>query len=196
MPAPHTHPGIDSLFPGVPKANVMELRLRNFRQLFNSLDPSPFIEKDLDHEAEEFLISWAREIPRSESRALIVHLEEADPNEDMNALVASAIHNFFEYRARMKRQDMHEFFRHANMCLLIGLLVLTACFLAGLQIEAHFGEEAWGVLIRESLLIGGWVAMWRPLELFLYEWWPIRRMVRLFRGLDNMPIRVIVAGRS
>ena len=24
-------------------------------------------------------------------------------------------------------------------------------------------------------MIGGWVALWRPLEIFLYDWWPIRR---------------------
>ena len=34
-------------------------------------------------------------------------------------------------------------------------------------------ENRFADVIRESLLIGGWVAMWRPLEVFLYDWWPI-----------------------
>jgi hypothetical protein len=29
--------------------------------------------------------------------------------------------------------------------------------------------------------------MWRPLEIFLYDWWPLRRMVRLYRKLAAMP---------
>ena len=29
-------------------------------------------------------------------------------------------------------------------------------------------------MASESLLIGGWVAMWRPLEVFIYDWWPVR----------------------
>jgi hypothetical protein len=36
-----------------------------------------------------------------------------------------------------------------------------------------------GGIIRESLLIGGWVAMWRPMEILLYDWWPIRAEARL-----------------
>ena len=45
-------------------------------------------------------------------------------------------------------------------------------------------------VFRESLLIGGWVAMWRPLEVFLYDWWPIRAEARLFDRLAAMPVRL------
>ena len=44
--------------------------------------------------------------------------------------------------------------------------------------------------LRESLLIGGWVAMWRPLEVFLYDWWPIRAEARLYDRLAAMPVRI------
>jgi hypothetical protein len=45
-------------------------------------------------------------------------------------------------------------------------------------------------VIREGFLIGGWVAMWRPLEVFLYDWWPIRAEARLFDRLSRMPVRI------
>jgi hypothetical protein len=45
-------------------------------------------------------------------------------------------------------------------------------------------------IVAEGLLIVGWVAMWRPLEIFLYEWWPTRRRCRGFDKLSR--IRVIV----
>lgn len=38
-----------------PDSQQIELRLRELAQLFNSLDPSPFIERDLDSDAEEFI---------------------------------------------------------------------------------------------------------------------------------------------
>ena len=193
---PQSREAQESPFPDIPRKHVMELRLKNFRQLFNSFDPSPFIEKDLDQEAEDFLVSWAREISRKQKFGLLVHLEECDSETDVNEVVTSAIHNFFEYRADLKRQDMREFFRQANTSLIIGLLVLSTFFLIGLQIERSAGDQAFSVLVRESLLIGGWVAMWRPLEMFLYEWWPIRRMIRLFRRLAEMPIKVAVSVQS
>ena len=51
--------------------------------------------------------------------------------------------------------------------------------------------EPLGEILRESLLIGGWVAMWRPLEVFLYDWWPIREEARLFDRLSAMPVRIV-----
>ena len=41
---------------------------------------------------------------------------------------------------------------------------------------------------RISLVIGGWVALWRPMENFLYEWWPIHRDARLSDRLAAMPV--------
>jgi hypothetical protein len=39
------------------------------------------------------------------------------------------------------------------------------------------------------MIIGGWVAMWRRLEIFLYDWWPIRSERKLFDRLSAMPVR-------
>ena len=44
--------------------------------------------------------------------------------------------------------------------------------------------------------IGGWVALWRPMEIFLYSRWPIKRMQKLYTRLANMEIRIAVAGES
>jgi len=46
-----------------------------------------------------------------------------------------------------------------------------------------------------SLSIAGWVAMWRPMELFLYGWWPIRGEARLYDRLAVMPVRIRSAPR-
>jgi len=45
-------------------------------------------------------------------------------------------------------------------------------------------------LLSESLIIGGWVALWRPMEIFLYDWWPIRAEARLLDRLAAMPVSV------
>ena len=49
-------------------------------------------------------------------------------------------------------------------------------------------------VISESLVIGGWVAMWRPLEIFLYDWWPIRNERRIYDRLSRMPVRIVCTG--
>ena len=63
--------------PGEPQR--IELRLRELAQLFNSLDPSPFLERDLDADAEEFIVGWAREVHLGHELELVVHLAEMPP---------------------------------------------------------------------------------------------------------------------
>src|SRR5439155_10099296 len=58
--------GSPSLSQQMPGVHHIELNLRDINQLFNTMDPSPFHEKDLDHDAEEFILSWAQEFHRHE----------------------------------------------------------------------------------------------------------------------------------
>ena len=46
-----------------PPRHVIRLRLDSIHQLFNSLDPSPFVGRDLDAAAEDFIMDWAQEDP-------------------------------------------------------------------------------------------------------------------------------------
>jgi hypothetical protein len=45
-------------------------------------------------------------------------------------------------------------------------------------------------VLAEGLLIIGWVALWRPVEIFLYDWWPIRRQQKRFEGIARMPVEI------
>ena len=56
--------------------HTISLKLRDTNQLFNSMDPSPFIEKDLDDDAEEFIVSWAQEFPPNAAIKLRIHLDQ------------------------------------------------------------------------------------------------------------------------
>jgi hypothetical protein len=51
--------------------------------------------------------------------------------------------------------------------------------------------ETWATISRESLTIGGWVAMWRPMEIYLYDWWPLRRRTLVYRKLSRMPVEIV-----
>jgi hypothetical protein len=58
-------------------ANSIEVRIAEISQLFDSLDPFPFRDKDLDKEAEEFIVSWARELPVDQPLKIVVHLPQS-----------------------------------------------------------------------------------------------------------------------
>jgi hypothetical protein len=173
-----------------PKCALIEIHVSDLKEFFNSLDPTPFLKRDLDPEAEEFIASWARDMPRDAPLGLLVHLDGPVPD-NANDVVHAAVRDHFEREANDTRRRLRQLFRVGRISLIIGLAVVTGSVLVGDVVETMLQENRFGSIIRESLLIGGWVAMWRPIEIFLYDWWPIRSEARLFDRLSRMMVRVV-----
>jgi len=168
---------------------VIEVHVGELKQLFNAIDPSPFREKDLDANAEAFIVSWARDVSREAPLALLVYLDRPAGLPEEPSILRDAVHEFFSQRAQASRQRLRQLFRVGRTSLVIGLAFLAVSLLAGDFAAKALGNGI-GELLRESLLIGGWVAMWRPMEIFLYDWWPIRADARLYDRLAAMPVRI------
>ena len=166
---------------------LIQLHLRSLGQLFNSMDPSPFTERDLDDQAADFIITWAQECHRQQRLALEIRIDAAAPPEADHAAVIDAVHNYFTYRADMARRQLREHLRQGPPALAIGLLFLAAATLASRWVGIRW-PGAMGQVAAEGLLVGGWVAMWRPFEIYLYGWQPIRRRRRLLLRLATMPV--------
>ncbi len=167
----------------------IELKLRDIGQLFNTMDPSPFNEKDLDHDAEEFIVSWAREFPLHEPVALVVHLGTLPPDQDPQSMIERAIHHYFAYRVELNRLEFRHLMQDGRRSLFTGLVFLATCLTLSKLLVGE-GAGAFSVLGRESLTIAGWVAMWRPMEIYLYDWWPVRRRQKILKRLSQMPVEV------
>ena len=175
----------------------IEVFVNRIEQLFNSMDPSPFQEKDLDHDAEEFIVSWAKEYARKDPLLLVVHANQ--PTEIADEVIERAVRNYFVYRGRLNRLEFKQLLKQGRISLAIGLLFLTSCLLVSeLLLQQQPGTLL--SLLRESLTIGGWVAMWRPMQIFLYDWWPLRRVGKIYEKLSHVPVelrmRSIVAQTS
>ncbi len=182
-------------FPPNPGSRVtgstIKLKLREITQLFNSLDPSPFTEQDLDHDAEEFIVSWARELPRHHDLRLTLSLERPLPATQTAEIVGDAIRHYFAYRASINRLELRYLFKQGRTSLLIGTSFLAGCLLLSQAIAHREPSGAFWSIAQEGLTIAGWVAMWRPMEIYLYDWWPIKRRGSLLLRLSRMKIEVV-----
>jgi hypothetical protein len=173
-----------------PNCQLIEVHVGELNQLFNAIDPAPFRNRDLDPAAEEFIVGWAREIPGDVPLGLVVHLDRPEGLPEEPAILRDAIAEFFRNRAQASRRRLRQLFKQGRTSLLIGVTVLAVSLFAGDVVARLFGEDRLGGILRESLVIGGWVAMWRPMEVFLYDWWPIRADAKLADRLSAMPVRI------
>jgi len=152
------------------------------------MDPSPFQERDLDDDAEEFIVGWAQEFPRHDPVSLVIHVNQTPAQPDAQHVVETAVRHYFSYRTNLKRLELRHLLKEGRTSLFIGLTFLAACMLTSQLLRRQ--EETLLIVLREGLIIAGWVAMWRPMEIFLYEWWPLLRRDRLYQKLSRMHVEV------
>src|SRR4051812_12480227 len=89
-----------------PRSAVIEVHVRDLSQLFNSMDPSPFLEKDLDVDAEEFIVSWARELPDESRLSILVHLDRPSIVPEETRSLGDAVHSYFHHRADLTQRRL------------------------------------------------------------------------------------------
>lgn len=172
-------------------AQRLDIRVGDLRQLFNSMDPAPFRERDLDPSAENYIVDWARELRGEAPFALVVRTSREPATADHVAILQQAIHEYFGRSAANARVRLKHLFRRGRWNLLIGVLFVAAANIVGDFAAEFFTAERYGRLVRDSFGIGAWVALWRPIEIFLYDWWPILAESKLYDRLSRMHVSVV-----
>jgi len=170
---------------------IIELQVDKVGQLFDTLDPMPFRERDLDRQAEDYIVGWARELPRNAPVRIRVHIPAAEVAGEHGKDLRQAVGRYFSYRAEVVSRDLGELFRIGRYALLVGLVVLVLCVMGGRLAARTLSAGQFGMAVDEGLIILGWVANWRPIEIFLYDWWPIVRHRNLLRRLARADVVIV-----
>jgi ABC-type spermidine/putrescine transport system permease subunit I len=184
---PRERPG----FPPRDDAAEIELVLADPRQLLRDAAVVPLGGNALDPDAAAFIAAEARR--RASGAMLRVKVllpAPLAPGPDA-ARIASAIASHFGRQAEAATEEVQELFRDGRVTLAIGLTVLVSCLLGAYSIAGFAPSGPGQRILQESLVILGWVSLWRPAETFIYGWAPILRRRRLLRRLAAAEVVVL-----
>lgn len=168
------------------QSRIITVHLQDVSRLFDAMDPSPLRSKDLHASVVEHIVESAREFPARAPLALLIHVDQASPQALDDQAVCDAVRAYFCHLSSQARRRLRLHLRRGVISLFIGLAVLGAA-LVGSQM---LGDGTVASTVRESLDIGGWVALWRPMEMFLYDWWPILGDRIFYQRLGRMPVQI------
>jgi len=176
----------------VGESAVVQLRIHDLSQLFNLMDPSPFIDKDLDADAENFIESWALEFPVSTPITVVVHLEQPPilGVPDPRRFTELAVRNFFQSKADTTRREFRQLMRTGQISLIIGIAFMALCLTLSKVITQEFPVSTTAGWLREGLAVGCWVAMWKPIDIYLYGWWPLLRRLRIYQKMSRLRVEL------
>ena len=156
-------------------------------ELFERLDPTPGADRHLEEKVEQFIVHQAEERRGAEYR-LVVQIPDPTVSASEAAALAAAIGRHFSHRAKEESSRLRDLIVDGRRDVMIGLLFLFVCGAAAL-FAVRVLTPTLGLFVEQGLLILGWVALWRPADLFLYDLRPIRRRRDLFAALSRMDVR-------
>lgn len=167
---------------------VIEIKLSDVHQLFHSLDPTPFPGQDLDRDVEEFIVGWATEHPRRTHLKLRIHLDRP-PDPTVARHVTGALGPYFAYKSQITAGKFSQLIKRGWLSLLIGSIFLALCLGAADLIRQK--TQPFFQVLHLSLIIAGWVAMSRPIEIFLYDWWPLLGERGVYTRLSRADVHLV-----
>ena len=174
---------------------IIEVAVKNSRQLFNERDPAPFRARDLDENFVNYVLSSVQEFPLKTEMKMRIEVRDESELQIKKGDLAEAIKSHFAYESQMTKAKTRKLLKTGRYFLFIGILVLFSCLAFGQLIAARSSSKV-GAIISEGFVIIGWVAMWRPIEVFLYDWWPLREQKLYLIKIAEMPVEVVCSGNA
>ncbi len=181
---------IESLYRQHGDTLVIEIVLNSVMQIYNSLDPSPFKERELNGTAEEYIYNAVDDIPPKKPVEMVVYLPEQEITPDIAITLPASIRNHFEYKSALSVREFSRLMRRGRFVLVIAAITLFFCLYARQVIPIYLGSYPGAVMLEEALLIISWAAMWEPVTIFFYDWWPIKQKQKVYDRVIRMDISV------
>ena len=181
---------IESLYKKENGMILIEIKLSSVLQLFNSFDPAPFHEKELDSAAEHYIVDTVKDFPKKTRFKIVIYLPPDIAGSERALKIPMAIHNHFQYKMMVADRKFRSRFRHGRSTLVIGLTFLAIALIAR-QLVSHLSNLLYAQLFADALLIIGWVAMWEPVTVLLYGLWPIIQERKTYEKISTIEIDVL-----
>jgi len=163
----------------------IQVRVAAVEQIFNPMDPSPLEERSLNQEVADWIEEWAEDFDKDHEITVEIYVADGRFAGREQAII-NGLHNHFEYREWQSDRELRKLLREGRISLLIGICAIAGFNLLSKAIRSSTNPVI--EIIHDGLSVLGWVSMWKPMEIFLYEWWPIRRERRACRRLAEATV--------
>jgi hypothetical protein len=147
----------------------VDVRVGTIEQLFDTRDPAPFRERDLDPDLAEYLLDAGEDLSEEPSFRIVFWLDTPCRPGEIEAAVHAHLEGLIARNKRLRRRG-----RRIGQVTLALAIVLVVGLIALSQFVGSHVAGSLGAGLREGLVISGWVVMWRPIETLIYDWIPAR----------------------
>lgn len=170
---------------------LIDVHISSMDQFYNQLDPSPEEEKDLNEETETYIRNAVEDLtPKERKRARVVLY--LSPNQYQNTTTRGnmerAVTANFAYRLYHENRKYAFTMERGRRYLIRGLIFLVACLVISSVLTRIFADNDINLALAQSFVIIGWVALWKPVEFYLYDRRDLLDDLAVLDALTTMPV--------
>lgn len=175
------------IYPYNPDTNTITIpiRLDGFDSLFNPIDPSPSPGRDLSKELIDYLEQCSNEIDPEFKVDLVIEVVQDQNNPDREKECISSLRNFYGHEIFITENAIKKARRSAFKHLVISLACLVVYVISEqLPLSGLIAD-----IIKEAILIGGWVFMWESVTHNFIQMEPFFDQIKKFKRIIGAPVR-------
>ncbi len=143
----------------------VDIRLEDYWDAYSSWDYSPYINREMNDDLLEYLMSCSYEIPRKKALIVEFHLMKGVSDASREKKSTEGMYNFFGYKIRQAKNERMRMFRDTLTFLLLGTFLLILSYVASNFIDNALLQE----LVSEGLIIGAWVMIWEMFYIWFFQ---------------------------
>jgi hypothetical protein len=170
------------------KQHTIRIALGKPEELFAASDYAPLEGRFERLTGMERLVTGMEEAPRDARHVIEIVLPAAGA--DIEETIRRAIVGFCKAEIDEARFMMRVTRKRGLLALRVGLPILAVCLALSTAVAA-WRNDGIGTLLSNSFVIAGWVALWQPAELLLYDWWPPFHRINLLKRIAEADVRVV-----
>ena len=175
------------IYPYDPATNTITIpvRLNSYADLYNPIDPSPAPSRDLSQDVVDYLLQCSSEVDLEYKIGLSIQIIQEDRDDHNESEGINSIRNFFTHEIFLTNNQIRRSRAAALKHLAVSLTCLTIYVLSE---QVHLDGILFDI-IKEAILIGGWVFMWESVTHNFIQIDPINEEIKRFDRLISAPIR-------
>jgi len=166
----------------------IDVKIHQLKQIYNEKDPAPFRYRDLDDDFVDYVVSSAEEFSIKTPLKLVLHVSDEALPEASKEEAGKSISEYFAYEQELQRKKLKKIIKRGQFFLFLGIIGLLVCLILSEIVLFYDPNTKIGNFISHGFIIAAWVALWRPIELILYDWWPCLDKIKVFRKLKDVSV--------
>ena len=165
------------------------MQLRNAEDLFYHFIIPLSSKRLLNPDVEQVIIEEAESLSPNADINLVLRITGDQVYNDTE--IASAIKKHFEYQHVRVNNEIAASRLLGWKSLIIAILFLLVMYYLSKVVTSWLSNTGWAIPIKEVFMVLAWVALWRPAELLLYEWRPLKRKAKLFDRISRCNLQIV-----